>query len=483
MDSGSRMGSKIKSIGLVSAGVVAGVLISLQFSAVAQKDARPTLPYEEIRQFTDVFGAIKNNYVEPVEDKKLIAEAISGMLAGLDPHSAYLDADAFKELQVGTQGEFGGLGMEIGSEDGFPRVIAPIEDTPAARAGVRAGDLIIRVDDKSTKGMNTSDAVKLMRGKPKTTVTLTLMRKGTEAPIVLTLERAIIKVQSVRAKMVEPGYGYIRITQFQEATAENLVTQLNKLYAQAPLKGLVLDLRNDPGGLLHAAIGVSAAFLPSKSLVVSTDGRNEESHRKYLATPEDYLIKRGADDFIAKVPADARKVPMVVLVNGASASASEIVAGALQDLKRAQVLGTQSFGKGSVQTILPLSQTTAIKLTTARYFTPSGRSIQAKGIEPDYLVWERPQGDPFADVRMRESDLDHHLTNAQGEETRDKKSPEELAAEAKRVQDMLKDYKPVEFGTPEDWQLKQALNLLHGNKVETAPAKTETAAAPKTPSN
>ena len=470
------MGSKFKSIGLVSAGVVAGVLISLQFTAVAQKEGRATLPYEEIRQFTDVFGAIKSNYVEPVEDKKLITEAITGMLSGLDPHSAYLDAEAFKELQVGTQGEFGGLGMELGSEDGFPRVIAPIEDTPAARAGVRAGDLIIRVDDKSTKGMPTTDAVKLMRGKPKTKVTLTIMRKGEGAPIVLTLERAVIKVQSVRSKLIEPGYGYVRVTQFQEATAESLVTHVNRLYAQGPIKGLVLDLRNDPGGLLHGAIGISAAFLPPKSLVTSTDGRNEDSRRKFLATPEDYLRGRMSDDFINKLPAGVRDVPMVVLINGASASASEIVAGALQDHKRAQLLGTRSFGKGSVQTILPLSQTTAIKLTTARYYTPSGRSIQAKGIEPDFLVWERPEGDPFADVRPRESDLDHHLTNKQGEEERNKKSPEEIAAETKRLQEMLKNYKPVELGGADDWQLKQAMNLLQGRKVETAPARTETAA-------
>ena len=475
------MGSKLKSVGLVSVGAVAGVLLSLQLSAVAQKEARPSLPYDEIRQFTDVFGAIKSNYVEPVDDKKLITEAITGMLSGLDPHSAYLDAEAFKDLQVGTQGEFGGLGMEIGSEDGFPRVIAPIEDTPAARAGVRAGDLIIRVDDTSTKGMTTSDAVKLMRGKPKTTVTLTLMRKGEGSPIVLTLERAVIKVQSVRSKMLEAGIGYVRITQFQEATAESLVTHLNRLYADGQLKGLVLDLRNDPGGLLHGAIGVSAAFLPPKSLVTSTDGRTDDARRKYLAAPEDYLRGRASDDYIQQVPAGARQVPLVVLINGASASASEIVAGALQDHKRATLIGTQSFGKGSVQTILPLSQTTAIKLTTARYFTPLGRSIQAKGIAPDYVVWERPEGDPFADVRMRESDLDRHLSNAQGEEERDKKTPEERVAEAKRLQDMLKDYKPVEFGSAQDWQLQQALNLLHGRKIETAPVKTHTAAASTAP--
>jgi carboxyl-terminal processing protease len=470
------MASKWKSIGLVSAGVVAGVLISLQISAVAQKETRSTLPYEEVRQFTDVFGAIKNNYVEPVEDKKLMSEAISGMLAGLDPHSAYLDAEAFKELQIGTQGEFGGLGMEIGAEDGFPKVISPIEDTPAARAGVRSGDLIVRIDDKATKGMNQSDAVKLLRGKPATKVTITIVRKGEDQPVVLTLVRAIIKVQSVRAKIIEPGYGYLRITQFQEVTAEDTVKQLNKLYADGPLKGLILDLRNDPGGLLHAAIGVTAAFVPAKSLVVSTDGRTEDAHRKYLASPDDYLRGRAADDYIKALPPEARKVPMVVIINGGSASASEIVAGALQDHKRATVIGTTSFGKGSVQTILPLSQTTAIKLTTARYFTPLGRSIQAKGIEPDQVVWERPDGDPFADLRPRESDLDRHLNNAQGEEKREKKTPEERAAEEAKVREMLKDYKPVEFGSAEDYQLKQAMNSLKGLPVEVSKPKVETAA-------
>ena len=319
------MNSKLKSLGLVALGVVAGVLISLQITAIAQRESKISLPYDEIRQFTDVFGAVKNNYVEPVEDKKLITEAISGMLSGLDPHSAYLDAEAFKELQVGTQGEFGGLGMEIGSEDGFPKVIAPIEDTPAARAGVRAGDLIIRIDDKPTKGMTTQDAVKLLRGTPKTKVTITFMRKGEDKPIILTLERAVIRVQSVRSKLLEPGYGYLRITQFQENTGERVVEHLNKLYSQGALKGLVLDLRNDPGGVLHGAVGVSAAFLPPRVLVTSTDGRNEEARRKFIASPEDYLRGRATEDYIQKVPPGARTVPMVVLVNSGSASASEIV--------------------------------------------------------------------------------------------------------------------------------------------------------------
>ncbi len=463
------MNSKLKSIGLISVGVVAGVLLSLQITAIAQRESKLTLPYDEIRQFTDVFGAIKNNYVEPVEDKKLITEAISGMLSGLDPHSAYLDAEAFKELQVGTQGEFGGLGMEIGSEEGFPKVIAPIEDTPAARAGVRAGDLIIRIDDRPTKGMTTQDAVKLLRGTPKTKVTLTLMRKGEDRPVILTLERAVIRVQSVRSKMIEPGYGYLRITQFQENTAERVVEHLNRLYAQGPLKGLVLDLRNDPGGVLHGAIGVSAAFLPPRVLVTSTDGRTDDARRKYIASPEDYLRGRTSEDFLQKVPAGARNVPMVVLVNSGSASASEIVAGALQDHKRATVLGVTTFGKGSVQTILPLSSTTAIKLTTARYYTPLGRSIQAKGIEPDLYVEETKEGDPLAALRMREADLERHLINNQGEERRRQRNAEQLEQERRQLEEALKNRKPVEFGSADDWQLLQGMNHLKGQPVALSP--------------
>ncbi|HEU4621140.1 MAG TPA: S41 family peptidase [Burkholderiaceae bacterium] len=468
--------SKLKSFGLIVVGVVAGALITFQLSAVAQRESRSALPYDEIRQFTDVYSKIKSDYVDPVEDKKLVSEAISGMLSGLDPHSTYLDAEAFRELQVSTQGEFGGLGMEIGSEDGFPKVIAPIEDTPAARAGVRAGDLIVRVDDKSTKGMSTTDAVKLLRGKPRTTVSVTFMRKGEAKPIVITLERAIIKVQSVKSKMIEPGYAYMRITQFQEHTGENVVAHLNRLFSQGPVKALVLDLRNDPGGVLHSAIGVSGAFLPPRSLIVSTDGRVEDARRKYIAAPEDYLRGRATEDYLKNVPPEARKVPMVVLVNSGSASASEIVAGALQDYKRATVIGTPTFGKGSVQTILPLSNTTAIKLTTARYYTPSGRSIQAKGIEPNYLVDEYKDGDPFAEFRQREADLDRHLTSKE-EEARAKKTPEQRAADAKRLEELLANRKPVEFGGADDWQLIQAMNLLKGRPVDVVKAKAPAATA------
>jgi carboxyl-terminal processing protease len=456
---------KLKPLGLISVGALAGILVSLGLTAVAQRETRETLPLDELRQFTDVFGAIKANYVEPVEDKRLITEAISGMLSGLDPHSAYLDAEAFKELQVGTQGEFGGLGIEVGTEDGFVKVVSPIEDTPAARAGIKAGDLIVKIDEKPTKGMTLTDAVKLMRGKPKSRIVLTVSRKGENQPLVIPIVRDVIRVQSVKSKMLEPGYPYVRVTQFQEHTVENLVRHLKTLAEQGPMKGLVLDLRNDPGGLLHGAVGVSAAFLPPKALVVSTDGRNEDAHRKYIASPEDYL--RGTrEDVLRALPPQIRTVPMVVLVNAGSASASEIVAGALQDHKRAVVLGTQTFGKGSVQSILPLSNTTAIKLTTARYYTPNGRSIQARGITPDYTVEETPEGD-LDSFRVREADLSRHLSNGSEEELKSApKVPTEIDAK-------LRDRKPIEFGTPEDYQLQQAMNYLKGQPVAIAKTKEE----------
>jgi len=462
------MNSKTKSLGLISVGAIAGVLISVGITAVAQKDKRNTLPLAELRQFTDVFGAIQANYVEPVTDKKLITQAISGMLAGLDPHSAYLDSEAFRELKVGTQGEFGGLGIEVGQEDGFIKVVSPIEDTPAARAGVMAGDLIIKIDEKPTKGMTLSDAVKLMRGKPKTPIVLTVSRKGAGQPIVIEIIRDVIKVRSVRWKGLEPGYGYIRITQFQEQTVANLARAIRELSDEGLSKGLVLDLRNDPGGLLHGAVGVSAAFLPPRVTVVSTNGRTADAARDYLAAPEDYL--RGSRrDLLADLPEIAKTIPMVVLVNSGSASASEIVAGALQDHERATVIGTQTFGKGSVQSILPLTNKAAIKLTPARYYTPKGRSIQAKGITPDLVVEETPEGD-LSSFRVREVDLNRHLSNDKSEEAEIRKPK---ATDA----DRLKDRKPIVFGSEDDYQLQQAMNHLKGLPVMVA--KDENSAEPK----
>jgi carboxyl-terminal processing protease len=462
------MSKKLHVAGWIGIGLISGVLVSMGFNALAQRETKLSLPIDELRQFADVYGAIKANYVEPVEDKKLITEAISGMLTGLDPHSAYLDADAFKELQVGTQGEFGGLGLEVGTEDGFVRVVSPIEGTPAERAGVRAGDLILKIDDKATKGLPLNEAVKLMRGKPKTSVTLTINRKGENRPLVFTIVRDVIQIQSVRSKMLEPGFGYIRIAQFQEHTVDNLVKHFNQLAQQGPLQALVLDLRNDPGGLLTGAIGVSAAFLPANTLVVSTDGRQDDARRKYHATVSDYH-RPGREDPLAKLSPQAKTVPLVVLVNGGSASASEIVAGALQDHQRAKILGTQTFGKGSVQTVLPLTSNTAIKLTTARYFTPKGQSIQAKGISPDLWVEETANGAVNDRLRVREADLNRHLSgsnepkggkpNGNRPEQRPGQSP---------GQEGPRDAKPIEFGSPDDYQLQQALNQLKGKPVATS---------------
>jgi len=451
--------------GLVGLGLVAGVTFSLHFPALAEKDtAETSLPFEELRELTEVFGRIKSDYVEPISDKQLITSAINGMLNGLDPHSAYLDADAFKDLQVGTHGEFGGLGIEVGMEDGLVKVIAPIEDTPAFQAGIKSGDLIIKLDDTLVKGMSLNDAVNRMRGKPGSKITLTISRKNEPKLLTFTLARAVIKVQSVKSKLVEPGYAYIRITQFQERTSENLATAIENLYKQnnGDLKGLVLDLRNDPGGLLTGAVGVSAAFLPKDTLVVYTEGRSDDAKMRLTTSPENYLRNNGKEDFLKNIPDAVKKVPLVVLVNGGSASASEIVAGALQDQKRAVILGTQTFGKGSVQTILPLGKNTAIKLTTARYYTPNGRSIQAKGIVPDIVVADPNEADGA--FHLREADLEKHLINDQ---VSDEKSD---GAEKKvRPSSSPKDNKekslPAEFGSKKDFQLNQALNVLKGIQI------------------
>ena len=462
---------KWKQAGLICAGLVGGVLISLQFSALAEKESRTALPVEELRTFAEVFNAIKQGYVEPIDDKKLITHAISGMLSNLDPHSSYLDADSFKELQAGTQGEFGGLGIEVGMEDGLVKVVSPIEDTPADRAGVKSGDLIYKLDDTIVKGLTLSEAVKRMRGKPKTQIRLGILRKGEAKPLELTLTREVIKVQSVKSKLVEEGYGYLRITSFQENTAASVVKHLNDLYKPGQLKGLVLDLRNDPGGLLNGAVGVSAAFLPAKTLVTSTDGRTPDAKHQFFASPEDYL--RGSkEDYIKSLPAEARKVPMVILVNAGSASASEIVAGALQDHKRAVVLGTQTFGKGSVQTVLPLPGNTAIKLTTARYYTPLGRSIQAKGIVPDIIVEETANGS--SGQRLREADLERHLDNDKEAPGAAKEVPAKPQSKApakpktsngKDGGDEPAEPPSRELASKNDYQLGQALNLLKGLQI------------------
>jgi carboxyl-terminal processing protease len=458
--------NKFKTATMVIGGFVAGALISLHLPALAEKEAKVGLPIEELRTFAEVYSAIKQGYVEPVEDKVMINNAISGMLSNLDPHSAYLDPDAFKDLQVGTQGEFGGLGIEVGMEDGLVKVVSPIEDTPAYRAGIKSGDLIFKLDDTPVKGLTLNDAVKKMRGKPKTPITLSILRKGEAKPLEITLVREVIKVQSVKSKIVEPGFGWVRITQFQENTTADLAKHLATLYKQGPLQGLVLDLRNDPGGLLNSAIGVSSIFLPPDVKVVSTDGRTADAKQDFLARPQDYL-RGNREDPLKGIPVEVKKVPMVVLVNSGSASASEIVAGALQDYRRAVVLGTQTFGKGSVQSVVPLPGNAAIKLTTARYYTPQGRSIQAKGIVPDIVVEETPNGSQ--QPRIREADLERHLGN---DKEKDKDAAKPQAKPAKPAKEKGskdegdEEASPrLEYASKSDHQFQQALNLLKGLQI------------------
>ena len=461
---------KLKNTGLIGLGVIAGVAVSLQFSALAQKPVEPALPLEELRQLADVFGLIKSDYVEPVEDKKLLTEAISGMVASLDPHSAYLDKRAYAELREGSQGKFVGLGIEIGlSEEGYIRIVAPIEDSPAYRAGIKPGDLITRLDNVPVKGMSLDESVKKMRGEPGTKVSLTITRKEQPQPLVFSITREEIHQKSVKAKIVEPGYAWLRISQFQEPTVDDLAARITDLYKQDPnLKGLVLDLRGDPGGVLQSAIGVSAAFLPKDAAIVSTNGQLPDSKQIFYGRSEYYAL-RSDGDALAGLPAAVKSVPLVVLVNTGSASASEIVAGALQDYKRATIIGSQTFGKGSVQTIRQLTADTAVKLTTARYYTPNGRSIQAKGIAPDLAVDENADGDGWNSLRTREADLQKHLSNDRDKEGA--RSGHDELQDQLRIAALEKNRKPLEYGGKEDFQLNQALNHLKGLPVHLAKAE------------
>ncbi len=460
------MRSKFEKISLITIGAVLGITLSLNYPAIAEKNTKPQLPLDELRTFAEVYGKIKSDYVESVEDKKLINEAINGMLTGLDPHSSFLDVEGFKDLQAGTQGEFGGLGIEVGMEDGLVKVISPIEDSPAFKAGIKSGDLIMQLDEKLVKGMSLNDAVKIMRGKPNTPIKLTVLRKGENKPLYITLTRAIIKTQSVKYKLSEPNYPYLRITQFQEHTGEDLAKAIKTLREQnkGPFKGLVLDLRNNPGGLLNAAVGVSGAFIPKDALVVYTEGRTPDAKLQLTANPANYSRGGESADYLKDLPADIKSIPMVIIVNGGSASASEIVAGALQDHKRAVIMGTQSFGKGSVQTILPMNNGTAIKLTTARYFTPNGRSIQAKGIVPDIIV-EDPANPSDAGLNLREADLSRHLSNPKEAEAPAKTEAAKPASPKEEGKEKHVDFKPIEAGTKSDFQFMQAINLLKGMDI------------------
>ena len=470
------MGQKLKIAGWVSVGVLAGAMTTVSLQTMARGAMTP-LPLEEIQQLSAVFGLVKTDYVEAVDDKKLITDAISGMVASLDPHSQYFDKKSFAEFREGTTGRFVGVGIEITQEDGLIKVVSPIEGSPAFRAGLKTNDLITKIDDTAVKGLSLSDAVKKMRGEPATKVTLTILRKEESRTFPVTITREEIKTQSVKGKMIEPGYGWIRLSQFQERTVDDFVRKAEELYKADPkLKGLVLDLRNDPGGLLDAAVAVSAAFLPENVTVVTTDGQLAESKASYKAAPEFYA-RRGAGDPLKRLPAALKTVPLVVLVNEGSASASEIVAGALQDHQRATIMGSQTFGKGSVQTVRPLGPDTGIKLTTARYYTPSGKSIQAKGIVPDVMVDETLEGSPFAALRMREADLEKHLGSGQGEEVKDEVREKAREDARKRLEEEskkpLSERKLPEFGSDKDFQLAQALNQLKGVTVLASKTQTE----------
>jgi carboxyl-terminal processing protease len=463
------MSHKLKIAGWISVGALAGALTTVSLQTVARGSLAP-LPLEELQQLAAVFGMVKTDYVEPVDEKKLITDAIAGMVASLDPHSQYFDKKSFKEFREGTSGRFVGVGIEISQEDGLVKVVSPIEGTPAYRAGLKPNDLITKIDDTAVKGLSLSDAVKRMRGEPHTKVMLTIFRKDENRTFPVTITREEIRTQSVRGKVVEPGYGWIRLSQFQERTVDDFVRKVDEIYKAEPnLKGLVLDLRNDPGGLLDAAVAISAAFLPENVTVVSTNGQLPESKFVYKAAPEFYQRRSGADP-LRKLPASLKSVPLVVLVNEGSASASEIVAGALQDHHRATILGSQTFGKGSVQTVRPLGPDTGLKLTTARYYTPSGKSIQAKGIVPDVMVDDTEDGAIFAVLRTREADLDKHLSSGQGPEAKDPAREKAREAAIKKAEEEAR--KPVaerskvpEFGSEKDFQLVQALNQLKGRPV------------------
>jgi len=478
------MGGKLKVAGFVALGAIAGALTTIQLTAFARNTLAP-LPLDELQQLAAVFGMVKTDYVEAVDEKKLITDAISGMVAGLDPHSQYFDKKSFKEFREGTTGRFVGVGIEIGMEDGLVKVVSPIEGSPAFRAGIKAGDLITRIDDTAVKGLTMDQAVKRMRGEPSTKVMLTLFRKSENRTFPVTIVREEIRVQSVRAKLVEPGYAWLRVSQFQDRTIDDFTRKIDELYKQDPsLKGLVLDLRNDPGGLLEGAVALSAAFLPGDVTVVSTNGQIAESKATFKAAPE-YYIRRGGPDPLKKLPSAIKTLPLVVLVNEGSASASEIVAGALQDYKRATILGSQTFGKGSVQTVRPLGPDTGLKITTARYYTPSGRSIQAKGIVPDVWVDETEEGNLFAALRTREADLEKHLGNGQDEakplsdadKAAEKQREQEREAARLRLEEETKKNPGgrllPEFGSEKDFQLQQAINQLKGKPVQVSKTLSE----------
>lgn len=477
--------TSLKKIVVYLAGTLTGGALAIGAQSFADS-GNNALPVQDIRTFAEVYGQIKASYYKETQDDKLVQDAIKGMVSGLDPHSEYMNVSDFKDMKEHTSGEFGGLGMEISKKDDFIVIVSPIEDTPAERAGIQSGDYIVKINDESARGMSTTEAVKKMRGKPGTKITLTLTRTNSPQPIVVNLTRAVIKVKSVRSKLLEPGLGYVRLTQFQERTMEDLVKNIQDLRRQnnQPLTGLVLDLRDDPGGLLNQAVGVSAAFLPPDQVVVSTKGRSGRNAVEFKSNPADYLPGLKIANPLNGLPEEIKHIPVVVLINSGSASASEIVTGALQDHRRAVIVGVPSFGKGSVQSVIPLSNGSGVKITTALYYTPNNHSIQAQGIVPDVEV--KNEADVF---EMREADLGGHLDNPLGgKEVKGtignvQKSAQKPDAELRnktdeeRFQEMLQRREP----NPEkDPQLKKAVELLK-NPAEYSRSMGKAAAEGRNP--
>jgi carboxyl-terminal processing protease len=481
----------IKNVLLIGTGAVGGVMLTIGVAAYSFMGDDGKFPAEEFTAFSRVYGTIKRFYVEPVEDKKLIADAIQGMLSKLDPHSAYMDKQETKSFEEDLKGSFVGVGMQIDTEDGYIKVQSPIEGGPAERAGIKSGDLIIKIENKTTKHMNTTQAVKLLRGEMNTKVTITVSRKGDPLPMVITLIRETIKMANIRSKLLSDNVLYVKVNGFiQERTTLEFVDELNKLDAQlkqqtvpaqAP-KHLILDLRNNGGGLLFNAIGVAAVFLPEDQLVVSVRGRITDNNKKYYTRLEDYqLVDHTAKQLIdplKHLPTWAKTVPLTILTNQGTASASEIVAGAFKDYNRAKILGTRTFGKGSVQSAISLPDGASVKLTMQRYYTPKDISIQSKGIAPDFNVDETAEGNPLAEFINREGDYEGALDSTT--KPIDNKTPEEKNKEAeekfKRLEKIRAEgRRPPEFGNLEkDYQLQQAMNLILGKPVATVPEEKTT---------
>ena len=452
---GFALAGHLKRFRMSLAALAAGALIAAPLHAQDIPNTQQLTP--ELRALIQAYERIRNQYVDSTDDHKLVTAAINGMVASLDPHSAFLDPDALSELRAGTRGQFTGLGIDVSMEDGLVKVLSVTDGTPAYRAGLRTGDLLTKLGDVNVKGLTLAEAIARARGKPDTDITLTVLRDGDPAPRIVTLKRTVIRVHSVEHSLLEPGIGYVRITQFQERTGDELVRALGQLWHEsaAPMRGIVLDLRDNPGGLLRAAVAVCAAFLPEDAPVVYTEGRNAESKRQFLASSR-YYLRGEQEDFMQRLPAGAKNVPLVLLVNNASASASEIVAAALQDHGRAMVVGTQTFGKGSIQAVFTLEDGSAVKLTTALYLTPKGRYIQARGVTPDILV-EAAEGASAEQVdHLREADLEHHLHGA-GEPA---KTHAVAAVPDARPRPPVPAVRPPAVGGEADPQLRRALELL-----------------------